>query len=76
MRQRKHRRKTPGLRPSRTAKPARRAAQARPADRRVFTLDRKSWEAFTAALEAPPCRHPRLALLFPEPSVFDSENGF
>jgi uncharacterized protein (DUF1778 family) len=46
-------------------------AEERLADRRVFTLDRKSWERFVAALDAPPRRHPRLERLFSEPSVFD-----
>jgi len=48
-------------------------AEERLADRRVFTLDRKPWDAFVAALDAPPRRHPRLERLFSEPSVFDSE---
>jgi uncharacterized protein (DUF1778 family) len=47
------------------------AAEERLADRRVFTLDRKRWDAFVAALDAPPRRHPRLERLFSEPSVFD-----
>src|SRR5580658_6513064 len=46
-------------------------AEERLADRRVFTLDGKRWEAFVAALDAPPRRHPRLERLFREPSVFD-----
>lgn len=46
-------------------------AEERLADRRVFTLDGKNWEAFVAALDAPPRRHPRLERLFGEPSVFD-----
>ena len=46
-------------------------AEERLADRRVFTLDRKSWDAFVAALDAPPQRYPRLARLFSEPSAFD-----
>ncbi|HLH98994.1 MAG TPA: DUF1778 domain-containing protein [Xanthobacteraceae bacterium] len=41
------------------------------ADRRIFTLDRKAWDAFMAALDAPPRRHQRLERLFHEPSVFD-----
>ena len=49
-------------------------AEERLADRRVFTLDGKSWEAFVAALDAPPRRHPRLERLFQEPSVFDSKS--
>jgi uncharacterized protein (DUF1778 family) len=44
-------------------------AEERLADRRVFTLDGKRWEAFVAALDAPPRRHPRLERLFREPSV-------
>jgi len=49
-------------------------AEERLADRRVFTLDRKSWDAFVAALDAPPRRHPRLERLFSEPSVFDAKS--
>jgi len=49
-------------------------AERRLADRRVFTLDHKSWKAFIAALDAPPHRHPRLQRLFNWPSVFD-QNG-
>jgi hypothetical protein len=44
------------------------------ADRHIFTLDAKSWDAFVAALDAPPQRHPRLERLFREPSVFDTES--
>ena len=40
-------------------------------DRRSFRLDAKQWEAFMAALDAPPRRIPRLERLFREPSVFD-----
>ena len=47
------------------------AAEERLADRRIFTLDSKKWDAFVAALDAPPRRHPRLERLFREPSVFD-----
>jgi len=46
-------------------------AEERLADRRVFTLDGKGWDAFVAALDAPPRRHPRLERLFGERSVFD-----
>jgi|SRR4051794_31551648 uncharacterized protein (DUF1778 family) len=46
-------------------------AEERLADRRVFTLGAKSWDAFIAALDAPPRRHARLERLFREPSVFD-----
>jgi uncharacterized protein (DUF1778 family) len=49
-------------------------AEERLADRHVFTLDRKNWAAFVAALDAPPRRHPRLERLFSEPSVFDSKS--
>jgi uncharacterized protein (DUF1778 family) len=48
-------------------------AEARLADRSVFTLDAKRWEAFVAALDAPPRRHPRLERLFREASVFDAK---
>jgi uncharacterized protein (DUF1778 family) len=48
-------------------------AEERLADRRIFTLDAKKWDAFIAALDAPPRRHPRLERLFREPSVFDPE---
>ncbi len=50
-------------------------AEARLADRRVFTLDGKKWDAFVAALDAPPRRHARLERLFREPSVFDPKSG-
>jgi uncharacterized protein (DUF1778 family) len=49
-------------------------AEERLADRRVFTLDARSWDAFIVALDAPPRRHPRLERLFREPSVFDRKN--
>lgn len=49
-------------------------AEERLADRHVFTLDRKNWDAFVAALDAPPRRHPRLARLFNEPSIFDPKS--
>jgi uncharacterized protein (DUF1778 family) len=48
-------------------------AEARLADRRVFTLDGKGWDAFVAALDAPPRRHVRLERLFREASMFDRE---
>jgi uncharacterized protein (DUF1778 family) len=48
-------------------------AEERLADRRIFTLDPVRWDAFVAALDAPPRRHPRLERLFREPSVFDPE---
>jgi uncharacterized protein (DUF1778 family) len=46
-------------------------ASKRLADRSLFTLDGKKWDAFIAALDAPPRRHARLERLFREPSVFD-----
>lgn len=46
-------------------------AEERLADRRLFTLDAAQWDAFVAALDAPPRRHDRLERLFREPSVFD-----
>jgi uncharacterized protein (DUF1778 family) len=49
-------------------------AEERLADRRIFTLDAKRWDAFIAALDAPPRRHPRLERLFREPSVFDPKS--
>lgn len=49
-------------------------AEERLADRRVFVLNAKSWDAFMTALDAPPRRHAHLERLFREPSVFDSKN--
>lgn len=49
-------------------------AEQRLADRRVFTPDAKGWDAFVAALDAPPRRHARLEQLFREPSVFDPKS--
>jgi uncharacterized protein (DUF1778 family) len=49
-------------------------AEERLADRRVFMLDGKKWDAFIAALDAPPHRHARLERLFREPSVFDPKS--
>jgi uncharacterized protein (DUF1778 family) len=49
-------------------------AEERLADRRVFMLDAKSWDAFVAALDASPRRHARLEQLFREPSVFDPKS--
>ena len=46
-----------------------RAAEAL-ADRRVFQLPPENWEAFIAALDAPPRDLPRLRKLLKEPSVF------
>jgi uncharacterized protein (DUF1778 family) len=49
-------------------------AEERLADRRVFMLDAKSWDAFVAALDAPPCRHARIERLFRESFVFDPKS--
>lgn len=38
------------------------------ADRRIFTLDRKSWSAFVEALNAPPRPNRRLRRLFSDSS--------
>ncbi|NDC36322.1 MAG: DUF1778 domain-containing protein [Synechococcaceae bacterium WB9_2_112] len=42
------------------------------ADRRVFELDPQRWEAFVAALDAPPQTDVRLRQLLNEPSVFET----
>jgi uncharacterized protein (DUF1778 family) len=49
-------------------------AEERLADRRVFVLGAKSWDAFVAALDAPPRRLPRLERLFREPSELDPKS--
>lgn len=41
------------------------------ADRRSFRLDDEQWDAFVAALDAPPQLHPRLARLLQDPSVVE-----
>ena len=41
------------------------------ADRQSFQLDGQQWEAFVAALDAPPQLMPRLARLLQEPSVLE-----
>lgn len=41
------------------------------ADRQHFGLDAKQWEAFMAALDAPPRRHARMERLLNEPSIFE-----
>ncbi|MCS3929012.1 uncharacterized protein (DUF1778 family) [Bradyrhizobium elkanii] len=41
------------------------------ADRQIFRLDAQRWNAFMAALEAPPKPRPRLARLLNEPSIID-----
>jgi uncharacterized protein (DUF1778 family) len=40
-------------------------------DRRIFRLNAEQWEAFQAALDAPPTPAPRLARLLNEPSVIE-----
>ena len=41
------------------------------ADRHRFGLSAEQWEAFMAALDAPPHRHARMERLLTEPSVFE-----
>lgn len=41
-------------------------------DRQRFGLSVQQWEAFIAALDAPPRELPRLKRLFQEPNVFDT----
>jgi uncharacterized protein (DUF1778 family) len=41
-------------------------------DRRSFRLDAGQWEAFQAALDAPPRHRPRLERLLREPSIFEN----
>ena len=41
------------------------------ADRREFLLDEKQWQAFLAALDAPPKPKPRLEQLLKTPGVFE-----
>jgi uncharacterized protein (DUF1778 family) len=41
------------------------------ADRQSFQLDGEQWQAFVAALDAPPRVHPRLVRLLQEPSVLE-----
>lgn len=43
------------------------------ADRRVFQLAPEQWEAFIAALDAPPRDMPRLRTLLNEPSIFSGD---
>jgi len=40
-------------------------------DRQRFGLDAEQWQAFQAALDAPPRPTPRLAALLQRPSVFE-----
>jgi len=48
-------------------------AEERLADRRSFPLDAKRWEAFVAALDAPPRALPRLRRLLRDKSILDPE---
>jgi uncharacterized protein (DUF1778 family) len=41
------------------------------ADRRVFLLDKKRWDAFMAALAAPPQKNPRLRKLLARKPVWE-----
>ena len=41
------------------------------ADRRQFQVDQEQWDAFVAALDAPPQAHARLVELLQKPSVFE-----
>ena len=41
------------------------------ADRQTFQLDPEQWQAFVAALDAPPQTNSRLARLLQEPSVLE-----
>jgi uncharacterized protein (DUF1778 family) len=50
-----------------------RAAETLP-DRQRFGLDARQWEAFQAALNAPPAPAPRLAQLLNEASVFEKSS--
>jgi uncharacterized protein (DUF1778 family) len=44
------------------------------ADRQHFGLDAERWEAFMAALEAPPHEIPALEKLMREPSIFEGRD--
>ncbi|MBX9829703.1 MAG: DUF1778 domain-containing protein [Xanthobacteraceae bacterium] len=41
------------------------------ADRQIFRLDARRWNAFLAALDAPPRPRPRLARLLSQPGILD-----
>jgi uncharacterized protein (DUF1778 family) len=41
------------------------------ADQRVIKLDDRQWQAFVAALDAPPKARPRLKRLLNEPAILD-----
>ena len=40
-------------------------------ERSRISLDAEQWEAFSAALDAPPKRHPRMDRLLKEPTILD-----
>ena len=40
-----------------------------------FRLDQEQWDAFVAALDAPPQAHARLAQLLQEPSVLEQASA-
>ena len=43
-------------------------------DRQHFGLNAEQWEAFMAALDAPPRELPRIKRLFSEPSIFENSS--
>lgn len=45
------------------------------ADRQQFGLDCDQWEAFMAALDAPPRHHARMERLLTEPSIFEQNTS-
>jgi len=47
------------------------SASAVLAERSRLTLSAEQWEAFMAALDAPPRRHPRMERLLNEPTILD-----
>lgn len=61
-------------RPNRTKKLNLGLTPRRQADCRSFDLDAERWQAFLAALDAPPNDMPRMRQLINEPSIFSS-NG-
>jgi len=48
------------------------AAHGALADRRLFVLDERQWDAFTAALDAPPADNPRLRALLARKPAWES----
>lgn len=50
------------------------AAQQLIADQSHFTLPKKQWNAFCAALDAPPKSIPELRRLLTKPGIFDASN--